>query len=153
MNDLLLFNNLNKLTLKNLNVNNDDVILLSQLSNLRELNLINCEVEDFDNILTNNIDKIKLDNTYISKESLQKKYNYLELKNYNSLDAIIDVDTLCIVNSIIPLESINFNNIKNVIISDDTYSKSKDIISTIVLTTTVIIKDKYDEVVKVYEKN
>lgn len=151
--DLLNFPNLEKLTLINLILDDQSMIILTKLNNLKELNLINCEIltkKDYQELL--NIKKISLDNTYFKEYIDNNNLEYLELKNINYNCEKINTNTLKIDKSNINLNTIDFNNINHLILSKQQLEENKEFLFSNKLNTHLIIKDdKFDEVVEEYD--
>lgn len=151
--DLLNFPNLEKLTLINLTLDDQSILILTKLNNLKELSLINCEI-----LIKNNykellkVKQLSVDNTYFEEYINNNTLDYLEIKNLSYNCENIKTNTLKIDKANIDLNTLDFNNINNIIISKKQFEEHKEFLFTNKLNTHLIIKDdKYDEVLEEYD--
>lgn len=153
------------------NVNLVDYDEIMYFSNLEELNIFNCMINEklLNNILK--LDKIKILNIYdsdfvdyindtFSKMSLEKltlnnclgisiielnNLKYLDIKNIKIDFSINNVETLNISNSTNKLKELKLNNVKNIIISKNNYDNTIDFLT---FKSNIIIVDDKNEIIK-----
>ena len=151
--DLLNFPNLEKLTLINLTLDDESLMILTKLNNLTKLNLINCEVlikKDYKELLK--ITRLFLDNTYFEEYITNNPLEYLELKNIIINCENIKTNILVINKSNINVNKIDFNNINTLIISKKQIEENKEFLLKNKLNVHLTIKDdKFDEVLNEYD--
>lgn len=151
--DLLNFPNLEKLTLINLTLDDESLMILTKLNNLTKLNLINCEVlikKDYKELLK--ITRLFLDNTYFEEYITNNPLEYLELKNIIINCENIKTNILVINKSNINVNTIDFNNINTLIISKKQFEENKEFLLKNKLNVHLTIKDdKFDEVLDEYD--
>ena len=153
------------------NVNLVDYDEIMYFSNLEELNIFNCMINEklLNNILK--LDKLKILNIYdsdfvdyindtFSKMSLEKltlnnclgisiielnNLKYLDIKNIKIDFSINNVETLNISNSTNKLKELKLNNVKNIIISKNNYDNTTDFL---IFKSNIIIVDDKNEIIK-----
>ena len=153
------------------NVNLVDYDEIMYFSNLEELNIFNCMINEklLNNILK--LDKLKILNIYdsdfvdyindtFSKMSLEKltlnnclgisiielnNLKYLDIKNIKIDISINNVETLNISNSTNKLKELKLNNVKNIIISKNNYDNTTDFL---IFKSNIIIVDDKNEIIK-----
>lgn len=153
------------------NVNLVDYDEIMFFSNLEELNIFNCMINEklLNNILK--LDKLKILNIYdsdfvdyindtFSKMSLEKltlnncfgisiielnNLMYLDIKNIKIDFSINNVETLNISNSTNKLKELKLNNVKNIIISKNNYDNTTDFLT---FKSNIIVVDDKNEIIK-----
>ena len=153
------------------NVNLVDYDEIMYFSNLEELNIFNCMINEklLNNILK--LDKLKILNIYdsdfvdyindtFSKMSLEEltlnnclgisiielnNLKYLDIKNIKIDFSINNVETLNISNSTNKLKELKLNNVKNIIISKNNYDNTTDFL---IFKSNIIIVDDKNEIIK-----
>ena len=153
------------------NVNLVDYDEIMYFSNLEELNIFNCMINEklLNNILK--LDKLKILNIYdsdfvdyindtFSKMSLEEltlnnclgisiielnNLKYLDIKNIKIDFSINNVETLNISNSTNKLKELKLNNVKNIIISKNNYDNTTDFLT---FKSNIIIVDDKNEIIK-----
>lgn len=150
--DLLYFINLEKLTLINLIIDEKALCVLIKLNKLIDLSFINCEII-CDLFLFNSLhlQKLILDNTDLVEYINSNVFNFLEVKNMNVNCEKLMTNTLKVDKSDININTINFNNIRKLIISKNQYENNKDLFVNRNNIHLIVKDNEYDEVVFEYE--
>ena len=157
LNDLYNFQKLERLSLCNMTIGENDLLILEKLENLKVLKLYNCDFSN-DNLYAyfNSIDieELVIDNTEINFNSIKKKYNKVIAKN---VAHIYDID--CIELDIskattVDFQKLEFEKYEKLIVSKSQYSSQKNIFTEYKNKIELVVKDDYyDELGDLYEEN
>ncbi len=157
LNDLYNFQKLERLSLCNMTIGENDLLILEKLENLKVLKLYNCDFSN-DNLYAyfNSIDieELVIDNTEINFNSIKKKYNKVIAKN---VAHVYDID--CIELDIskattVDFQKLEFEKYEKLIVSKSQYSSQKKIFTEYKNKIELVVKDDYyDELGDLYEEN
>ncbi len=157
LNDLYNFQKLERLSLCNMTIGENDLLILEKLENLKVLKLYNCDFSN-DNLYAyfNSIDieELVIDNTEINFNSIKKKYNKVIAKN---VAHVYDID--CIELDIskattVDFQKLEFEKYEKLIVSKSQYSSQKNIFTEYKNKIELVVKDDYyDELGDLYEEN
>lgn len=157
LNDLYNFQKLESLSLCNMTIGENDLLILEKLENLKVLKLYNCDFSN-DNLYAyfNSIDieELVIDNTEINFNSIKKKYNKVIAKN---VAHVYDID--CIELDIskattVDFQKLEFEKYEKLIVSKSQYSSQKNIFTEYKNKIELVVKDDYyDELGDLYEEN
>ena len=157
LNDLYNFQKLERLSLCNMTIGENDLLILEKLENLKVLQLYNCDFSN-DNLYAyfNSIDieELVIDNTEINFNSIKKKYNKVIAKN---VAHVYDID--CIELDIskattVDFQKLEFEKYEKLIVSKSQYSSQKKIFTEYKNKIELVVKDDYyDELGDLYEEN
>ena len=157
LNDLYNFQKLERLSLCNMTIGENDLLFLEKLENLKVLKLYNCDFSN-DNLYAyfNSIDieELVIDNTEINFNSIKKKYNKVIAKN---VAHVYDID--CIELDIseattVDFQKLEFEKYEKLIVSKSQYSSQKNIFTEYKNKIELVVKDDYyDELGDLYEEN
>ena len=157
LNDLYNFQKLERLSLCNMTIGENDLLILEKLENLKVLKLYNCDFS-IDNLYAyfNSIDieELVIDNTEINFNSIKKKYNKVIAKN---VAHVYDID--CIELDIskattVDFQKLEFEKYEKLIVSKSQYSSQKKIFTEYKNKIELVVKDDYyDELGDLYEEN
>lgn len=152
INDLKNFDNLKKISISNMVLNEEDLLVISGISGLKILELYNCELVNLDlskYINKMSLDKLLLDNTILSYKLIEKAIDYVVIKNSN-LDEIVKCNILDITKAEVDLNSFNLKNYRQIIMSEKQFDKKYiDLLEGKVKIT--VMNDLYDIVEAEYE--
>lgn len=157
LNDLYNFPNLENLSLCNMTIGENDLLILKSLENLKVLKLYNCDFSNnnlylYFNILS--IEELVIDNTELDFSVIKKKFNKATLKNVVNIYGI-DCNELDISKATsVDFQKINFEKYTKLIISKSQYLTNKNILSVNKNNIQIVVKnDYYDEIEDIYEEN
>lgn len=157
LNDLYNFPNLENLSLCNMTIGENDLLILKSLENLKVLKLYNCDFSNSNLYLYFNnlsIEELVIDNTELDFNIIKKKFNKVTLKNVvNIYD--IDCIELDISKAItVDFQKLNFEKYEKLIISKSQYLSQKNIFIEHKNNIELVVKDDYfDEIGDIYEEN
>lgn len=157
LNDLYNFPKLESLSLCNMTIGENDLLILGKLKSLKVLKLYNCDFSN-DNLYAyfNSIDieELTIDNTEMDFNSIKKKYEKVVAKNViNIYD--IDCIELDISKAItVDFQKLEFEKYEKLIVSKSQYSSQKNIFTEYENNIGLVVKDDYyDEIGDIYEEN
>lgn len=157
LNDLYNFQKLERLSLCNMTIGENDLLILEKLENLKVLKLYNCDFSNDDLYAYFNsidIEELVIDNTEINFNSIKKKYNKVIAKN---VAHVYDID--CIELDIskattVDFQKLEFEKYEKLIVSKSQYSSQKNIFTEYKNKIELVVKDDYyDELGDLYEEN
>ena len=151
LNDLYNFKNLKSLSLCNMTIGENDLLILKSLNNLKTLKLYNCDFSNNDlfnyfNDLT--IDELVLDNTEINFNLIKKHFKNVIVKNISNIYNI-NADCLNISKSlIVDFNNLKTNEYKKLIVNKNQYLKNQQLLKN---SNIEVVNEYYDEVGDIYE--
>lgn len=157
LNDLYNFPKLESLSLCNMTIGENDLLILGKLESLKVLKLYNCDFSNdklyayFNSI---DIEELTIDNTEMDFNSIKKKYKKVVAKNViNIYD--IDCIELDISKAItVDFQKLEFEKYEKLIVSKSQYSSQKNIFTEYENNIGLVVKDDYyDEIGDIYEEN
>ncbi len=157
LNDLYNFPNLENLSLCNMTIGENDLLILKSLENLKVLKLYNCDFSNnnlylyFNNL---SIKELVIDNTELDFNIIKKKFNKVTLKNVANIYGI-DCNELDISKAItVDFQKLNIEKYAKLIISKSQYLMNKNVLSVNKNNIQLVVKsDYYDEIEDIYEEN
>lgn len=127
-NDLNYFPNLEALALNNLTINDDDLIIISNLKKIVKLCFINCDFTGDIITLLNNmkLKELVLDNSLIDLKLLTSNYDKLTISNMKYITNNLSTNILDISKADVNISDINNIKSKQLIISHKQYFENKE---------------------------
>ena len=157
LNDLYNFPKLESLSLCNMTIGENDLLILGKIENLKVLKLYNCDFSN-DNLYSYfnsiEIEELVIDNTEMNFNAIKKKYNKVIAKNVvNIYD--IDCNELDVSKAItVDFQKLEFEKYEKLIVSKSQYSSQKNIFTEYKNKIELVVKDDYyDELGDLYEEN
>lgn len=157
LNDLYNFPNLESLSLCNMTIGENDLLILESLEYLKVLKLYNCDFSNNNLYIYFNklsIEELVLDNTEIDFNLIKKKFNKVTLKNVVNIYGV-DCNELDISKAItVDFQKLSIEKYVRLIISKSQYLTNKNILTVNGNNIQLVVKsDYYDEIEDVYEEN
>lgn len=157
LNDLYNFQKLERLSLCNMTIGENDLLILEKLENLKVLKLYNCDFSN-DNLYAyfNSIDieELVIDNTEINFNSIKKKYNKVIAKNVAHVYDINCIELDISKATTVDFQKLEFEKYEKLIVSKSQYSSQKNIFTEYKNKIELVVKDDYyDELGDLYEEN
>lgn len=155
LNDLYNFPKLEILSLCNMTIGENDLLILGKLENLKVLKLYSCDFSN-DNLYAYfnsiEIEELVIDNTEMNFSTIKKKYNKVIAKNVANIYDI-NCNELDISKAItVDFHKLHFEKYEKLIVSKSQYLSQKNIFVEYKNNIELVVKDGYyDEMGDIYE--
>lgn len=154
LNDLYNFPKLESLSLCNMTIGENDLLILESIKTLKALKLYNCDFSN-DNLYAylNNIEieELVIDNTEIDFSLIDKKYNIVVARDVSNVYGISCDELNVSKANNVDFQKLEIEKYNKLIISESQYSSQKELFKASNGIEILIKSDFYDEIGDIYE--
>lgn len=154
LNDLYNFPNLESLSLCNMTIGEQDLLILESIKTLKALKLYNCDFSN-DNLYAyfNNIEieELVIDNTEIDFSLIDKKYNIVVARDVSNVYGISCNELNISKANNVDFQKLEIEKYNKLVISESQYSSQKELFKASNGIEILIKSDFYDEIGDIYE--